>query len=846
MRIPIIALADNLLWTRSGVVWAVWRLQGVEYRYTSSKKQQQALMAHQALLRALRGEALLYSVCSDRDPVSVVERMLEGVDVAEHPQWAEEVVLTLDQLAGMQIGERSFWIAVPLAVNDPVNRVRGAAYSAESSLRDSLALPRRFPSTSTLEKARKSAHLIGQSLPFPFRPRAATPAETAWLFGHAQQRGLGVDGAVPSAGSPLDEVSFQRPTVIPEPLLDEGAQSDTSSLGRINPFKRRYVKVTSALTEEPSYQALLALTGGPKGGWSTPGVEWLAKLDEFPFAVDWSLRLQISSGKVVQQRNKKAVNELNDQMKQQDGDQSPFGGGAHLKDVAEALQSYAASLNLSEKEVEVQATVIAAVAGPSAEDARWQAEQIKSVYGSSEFVFDPILGGQEELWWAMLPGSPTTSLVRELAQITTSREFATAMPLTDAELGGRSGSLIATNISTGREVPVCHSIAALIRENKSGSIGIVGEPGGGKSVFMKGILGDNIDQGARAFIIDRTVLREYAVFAKSLLPDDTAIVDLLNPELSLDPIRMLGPEAGAKHVFSLMAMMLGVRPRDPMGIELASLLSPKNIAELGVRSMDDLRRITAAGERDSVRAHLNGIMNVIADRDFGRVLFDPSLPPADLSRRAVIALTAGLRLPSDASLNAAHLFNDLPMEAIAGRAYYAYLAGLAREYCFADSKQLAIFGVDEASHISISEEGRGYLNEFQLDGRKHFACAIVASQTEEHLGNEDGRRMIPTRILFRHGDSSLARRSVAWFMGEDNEERALSGDDIDLDESARDIARILVEDTSPLDETGETPPHRRGEGFLRDPQGRVGKVRFMLPSRAERRQAVLTTAGGAA
>ena len=87
---------------------------------------------------------------------------------------------------------------------------------------------------------------------------------------------------------------------------------------------------------------------------------------------------------------------------------------------------------------------------------------------------------------------------------------------------------------------------------------VVAELGAGKSVLLKGDMGDTVDRNGRVVAIDRTEAKEYAVFAQSLRPDTTTIVDLMTPEYSLDPLRVFGPLVGARMVQSLFAVMLGI------------------------------------------------------------------------------------------------------------------------------------------------------------------------------------------------------------------------------------------------------------------------------------------------
>lgn len=840
---PVLAMTKHLMWTRSGVVWATWRLQGMPYGFAADATKQLARLQHQALFQALRGEALLLGLCASLDPVQVAERMLSGLRVDEHPEWAREVSLTLDSLADVPVGERAFWLAVPLAGTNARHRLRSAAHAVEAELRDVLALPRRVPSPAEVDEALRIAGRVEEAIPGAFGAVPATPAELVWMAQHAQLRGLDLDAEAPVPGT--DGTSslvgdegdrIVAAAELAEPVLDEGGQSDLAprSTERLAPFRRRFLKVSSPFSEQPSYQVLLALTGAPKGGWVVPGVEWLARVDDFAFPVDWAVRLQIASGQAVKRRNKSAENTLRDQITQQhvDGETSIVDNGGHLGDVAEALQSYADALGRSDKEVEVQATTILAIGAPTADEARVLATHVRQTYQLAEFVLDAPLGGQEPLWWAMQPGAPTERLVRELTQITTGREFASAVPLVSTELGDRAGLHLADNITAGRRTPVFLDLEGTIRADRSASVGLVAELGAGKSYTMKKIAGDLIDRGGRVFIIDRTEAREYAKFAGSLLPGQTALVDLMRPACSLDPLRMFGVREGARHVQSLFSAMLGVRPRDELGVELARLLSPEHVGSVGVTSLGALRAHLADAPAGSQRARLHGLMSMVAEKDLGRVLFDDSLPPLDLGARAIIPLTAGLPLPSEHELGSRHLFDELPLEKIFGRAMYAFLTGLARQICFS-SGEFTMFCADECHHITTSPEGQAHVLDFLRDGRKHNAVAVLASHDPHDFGDVRARGLIPIRIVMRHSDPELAERALEWL------DRGIAGD-----------ARILTELTervSPAGPDGRVAPDRRGEALFRDARQRIGKVRIVAPERAERREMISTTpvaAGG--
>jgi hypothetical protein len=827
-------MTRHLMWTRSGVVWATWRLQAVPYGYGTPDMKRLVRAHHQALFQGLRGEALLMGLCAELDPVAIVEKMLIDVPINECPEWAEEVTLTLDALERIPLGTRAFWLSVPLAAGSWKNRAASAYRAADTQLRDVLAMPRQMPGEKEIAAAMRAAQDIEEIIPAAFKPSRATAAEQVWIALHSQMRGLSVDAATPvsssqtSAGSfsaESDLVGFQMPSMIPNPWLDEGGQSDVSRNQQINPFKRKYLKVHSPSHDEASYQVMQALVAGPKSGWQVPGVEWISRIESFNIDADWAVRLTVSDSDTVKRRNKRAEESIKEQFGQQAGTSELTGGNAELGEIAETLAAYAASLNRSDKEVEVQATTIFAVGAETPELAKDKARFITDDYKRSEFLLEAPLGGQEELWWAMQPGTPSTRLVRELSQITTGREFASSVPMVLTELGDDKGAVFGENITAGRHTPILIDLQGNIQADSSGSFGCVAELGAGKSVLMKEIAGTVVDRGGRIVVIDRTESKEYALFAQSLAKEKTTIVDLMMPEYSLDPLRIFGPRVGARMVQSLFAVLLGIKPRSPQGVALSKFLGPDYVAEHDITSLGRLLQHLKGLPASEALEDLVGLMNLIAEKDFGDVLFKDELPALALSSDAIVFLTHGLALPDRSQLESKHLFDEMSMEMIFGRAMYTLLTAIAREVCFMDPSQLALFLVDEAHHVTASDEGERELRIFFRDGRKHGAAAGVASHDPADFGNEITRGLIKLRFVLRQTDKTLARRALEWLGLESSDE----------------MVEEVTKNLSPIGANGEVDEDRRGEGIMLDARGRIGKFRKTLSARPARRKAVLST-----
>lgn len=843
MRTPTRSMAANLRWARSGTVWADWILTGLPYGLRPTKDKHAVRSLHQALFRALPGESLLLGVSSGLDPAAVVAKMLDGVDLDECPEWVAECEATLDSLDLIGPGQRTYWLSVPLGTDRPSDRALEPLKAATSDLRDRLGLPRAPIPAGDVERRLAQAARIAESIPGPFHPTPATAAQMVWLHQHAIRRGLFQDLDLPGEGE--DDLAAQllvpkSSAALGEPLLDEGGQSDVDAKTRLNPVNRRYLKVTDAAgvgDAEASYQALMVIADVPDGGMVFPGSEVIGRIDESGVDVDWAMRLTIRSSAAVASQNQRALRNLNEQYGQRQGEVSH---GLNMLDrVADDLAEYVAILESDKLEVEAQATMIFAVAGPTPDSARTQARALSDFLGDTGYKLASPLGYQEELWWAMQPGVPASRAVREFAQITTSKALAATVPLASVRLGDRKGSalglniahgpLLAPNVPCGPTSVVLHDLEGASDRQISGSAAVAGELGAGKTVTLMKLAGDVVDRRGQLVIADRTAKGEWASWAAALT--QAVVVNAADPVLSLDPLRVFGPRTGSRIMQTFLTPLLNVRPTSERGVLLSEVLDGTYLEKHQLGSAGALLAHLQDGCPLPGAGELARLINVFARRDFGRVIFDGDVPPLDLATRAVVVRTHTLQLPSREELEHEHLFEQLGLEKLFGRALNALIAALARHVCFDDTSTLAGFVVSEAHSMTISFEGERELVDFVRDGRKHRAVVLLDSHDPEaDFGSPTLRGLIPTRILMRHRDKTLAKRGLAW---------------LDLDPEDESLVEMVRHDTSPLGPDGrEVPVHRRGEATMRDMSGNVGRVKVLLPARDVRADAI--TAGGSA
>lgn len=828
MRSPALTMADNLMWTRSGAVWATWRLSPLPYGYRPAKDKLQARALHRMLVRSRLGESLLLGVAAGLDPAVVVERMIEGIPLDESSDWAYECAATLESLDELPLGQRLYFLSVPLRHASPWALAAESLRAAVADLQDALALPRAGVSERELATRREQAAAIQKTIPAPFRAQPVTAAQLTWLHGHAQTRGLYLDLDLPETSEAnTTTADHQRTAAALRPaLLDEGGRTDLDRTARSawSPLHRKYLKVVNPDTPElTSYQVLLAMADVPADGMVFPGSEYLGRVDDAGVDADWAVRLHVRSRDEVARKNRKAVIGLNDQFQQREGELST--GPHDLYRSARDLTELQAKFDADSAEVEVEATTIFAVAAPDPDTASDRAAALISHYAAGDYKIVQPLGGQESLWWAMTPGTPAGRIVREFAQLTTSDNFAAAVPLTCTDLGDPTGPLLGLNISTGQTGVVHHDPAgAATRLDVSGSLAVAGELGAGKSVTLKKIAVDTVDRGGRFIAADRTNVGEWATMAASIT--NASVINILQPEVSLDPLRLFGQQTGARVAQSFLTPLLNLTPTSDLGICLAEVLDPDYLRRHELTSLGQLVQHLQADCTLPDAASLGRRVNVFARRDLGRVIFDPNLRALSLTARAIIFHTAGLELPEAEELRQEHLFNQMRLERIYGRAMYALIAAIARTICFARRDELALFVVDEAHHVTASPEGQQELRTFVRDGRKHQAAVALGSHDPEaDFGDETLRGLIPTRILMRHRDKTLAQRGLRW---------------LDLNPDDEDLVELITQHTSPVGADG-VPEHRRGEALMRDATGNVGRIRVLQPALPSRREAINTT-----
>ena len=277
---------------------------------------------------------------------------------------------------------------------------------------------------------------------------------------------------------------------------------------------------------------------------------------------------------------------------------------------------------------------------------------------------------------------------------------------------------------------------------------------------------------------------------------------------------------------SFLTPLLNVAPTSAQGVLLSEVLDPDYLTQHHIAGLGDLPAHLATACDLPGATELARLINVFARKDVGRVVFDASLPPLNAtSSRDHRAHPRAGTADALARWATSTCSRRCRWRRSSGAPCTPSSPRWPASWCFADPSRLGVFVVDEAHHVTSSPEGERELIDFIRDGRKHQAAVLLGSHDPEaDFGSPTLRGLIPTRVLMRHRDHTLARRGLAW---------------LDLDPTDETLVKLLTEDTSPVGADG-VPWHRRGEALLRHPTG-VGRIKVLEPSRPDRAAAARTS-----
>ena len=794
MRLPARAVAGNRLWTHDGAVWAVWRVELPSYPFLSDDAKLALHGRVRAALTTLPRHAQLIGVHRRVGARELGEALSGGVRPDRLPRWRDAAGPDARALLARGPVERRVYLAARIV--DPHGRT--LVESAMALVGDVLGVEGPGPSRIDDRTSRRRAEELGARLARTVGVRPAQAAELRWLHQRAFLRGV-ADPAPPAAGHPTtDPVPRPLAGSLGDAVLHEGGTAHDPGRGR----HRRYLRIDNE--QGTSFQTTLVVSEMPPAFAYPGGGEWFAVADLAPFPVDWVARLEAVPNAAAQTRARRQQRQLTAQVAEYDGE--PTGPPDTLADALHGIRDEQSALAASPGDPELEVTIGFTVWGDDVAQVDARASQLGDLLEPWGYAVHRPTGGQLPLFAAGLPGVPAPAVCRDYVQFMLPRDLAAGAPFAGAGVGDPQGIPLGVSIAGALPEAVLLDPAHGPATNRSGSLGVFGALGSGKSYFVKRMVLGTVARGGRVVTLDRTTSGEYVRLADAV--DGTAAVVELDPSapVGMDPLRVFSGEDRVRVALGFLSILTRTTPTDVDGAVLAAAV--REVAARDGRLVDVLDQLGDSAEpearvlRRKLQAYRDHPLSqlVLADR-----------PPLTLDADLICFHAPGLALPDRDAMRLEHLAKQLLPEQVFGQALLYLVAAVSRTLVFADDRFGAVL-VDEAWALTASPQGRQLLLDTIRDGRKHNAAVWVLSQHPNDLGEDALRDLLGMRALFRQSRGAAA--AALEFVGL----------------PATDSMVELV--------TGELGT---GQCLLRDVADRVGLVQVLPPADPAIRAALDTT-----
>jgi hypothetical protein len=564
VRPPARAIAGNLVWSSDlgGQVWVVWRVAPFSYAHGDLADKLGIHTQLRALLMNLPGEAMLLSVCERLHVGDVVERMASGIDLEQHPAWADTCRASSSWLNQVALRDRRYYLVVALPSEQRGWRTAVSDVLVDLESRYGIAPPRVNPDD--VENRRRQARELRRTLSRYVELEDVTTGELCWIYARAFRRG---DREPPrdSRWEPSKRMQNGQRQVLAhltDVMLREGGTGDDQE----RPRHRRYVRIDDGAIA--SYQTVLAISDMPhRFVFPHGGGEWLHHLEKVGFPVDWCVRIRSIPNADAQGRVRRKQRELAGQVDQYGAEVA--GAPPQLYDAIQAISDERNGLAANPAECELQVTMLASLAASTLGELEENAAALVAAFEPADYGLARPTGGQIPLLRSMLPGASAAPVCRDYTQFMLTRDLAAGAPYCGSEAGDPQGMLLGVSLDTAAPTPVLFDPGFGPKVNRSPSLAAVGRLGSGKSYLLKRLCMDTVARGGQVVTIDRSRRGEYVDFGAAL-PGTTQVVRLdADAGVCLDPMRTFSDAERSSVTLGFLSLLAGCAVQSEEGAALA-------------------------------------------------------------------------------------------------------------------------------------------------------------------------------------------------------------------------------------------------------------------------------------
>ncbi len=757
MKPPARAVVGNLIWSSDGGVWALWQVTPFAHAHTTTADKLGVHAQLRGLLMGLPPDAMLLSVCELIDPLDVVVRMADGIDLDANEAWSDACEASGEWLSQVPLYRRRYYLAAALpSIRRPWQEL---LRDAAADVAGAFGVGPHRVTAGELETRRRQAREVAVRLGSAVPLTPATAGEVCWLYARALRREAGepplddlwepgAAGAGPAG--PADDVRRGVLAHLTDAVVKEGGFPDDED----RPRHRRYVRIDGP--GGTSYQTVLAMSDMPHR-FRFPGGsgEWLYYADHVGFPVDWCVRIRAVRNLDAQAKVRRKHRDLVGQVDEYDGEVS--GAPPQLASAIEAIDDERAELGANPMEAELQATVLLSVAASTVAELEDRAGAITAMFEPQEYGLGRPTGGQVALLRSMLPGTAAAAVCRDYTQFMLARDLAAGSPFCGPEVGDPAGMLLGVTLDGGTATPVLFDPAFGPQVNTSPSLAAVGRLGSGKSYFLKRLCWDTVARGDQVVTIDRTRAGEYVRFAAAI-PGRVQVVRVeAGADVCLDPMRTFGGDDRAAVSLGFLSLLAGCSAQSEEGAALAEAVDAvveRPAPRLG-DVLDELERMGENERRPDPSARSLARRLAHYRRSATGALAFGAGHPLTLDADFIVFWAPHLALPDRQTLESEHRSRMLLPEQVLGQAVLYLVAAVGRQVVFRDPARFGAALYDEAWALLASPHGQNLLIEGVRDGRKHNGAIWLASQHPNDFAVSELVDLLGSRFVFRQARQAI-------------------------------------------------------------------------------------------
>lgn len=476
-------VSGNVTFTQNKVE-AWFKVGAISYGYRSASQQSHLIMDGATAWAGLRGHDFHQRVTSRPYPAAKwrVAHELVTPKPNDRDQFDQLMVEVQKTMFTSTLSENEVYVSVTVGNRNTVNRLSQATRGRGKPLQRELS--KLGAKLATVEST-----LSRQGL----KARKATQDEVKWLT----HRSVGLH--------------------LPEPFDTSAANNDQS----VNPFDvpafysgltidpcpgKPYVKVTGSPfrngQEVTRYVSVLSVARTEDIEIPERHEPWLARAEQLPFAVEWSIRGRILGGREAARHMAAKMKLIDDNMSQlrahslmaDENTQRTDRRSRAVKDEMQHSTDVAAS--------RFHGHIRAAVAGSTPDEVASRVTRFTEHYRDMNFDIAMDVLGQYDLFREFWPGEKLR--IRSHKRHQPVSYFAAGMPHMAATVGDRQGTYLGYTVSTSRRAVMWDPHRAMRELEKSGMTPVVGAPGSGKSSFIEFMCVRAVERGIPTTAIDHS------------------------------------------------------------------------------------------------------------------------------------------------------------------------------------------------------------------------------------------------------------------------------------------------------------------------------------------------------